>query len=75
MILVKVQFISPGGSGLISQVAGPMSPDALTFQINMSLSTEQHGQNSGIVHTAETFKKIFDYTAVLSKHGQTLREH
>lgn len=75
MISVKVQFISPGGSGLISQVAGPMSPDALTLQINMFLSTEQHGQTSGIMHTAETFKKIFDYTAVLSNCDQMLREH
>lgn len=46
MILVKVQFISPGGSGLISQVAGPLSLDALTLLLNMALSAEEHEERT-----------------------------
>lgn len=46
MILVKVQFISPGGSGLVSQVAGPLSLDALTLLLNMALSTDEHEERT-----------------------------
>lgn len=40
MILVKVQFISAEGSGLVSQVAGPVSPEAPIIHLDMALSAE-----------------------------------
>lgn len=51
MILVKVQFISPGGSGLISQVAGLVSPDAPLLHLAMAVSTEEWKESPGMKST------------------------
>lgn len=40
LILVKVQYISPGGSGLVSQVAGSLSLVLKIIHLCMALSTE-----------------------------------
>lgn len=40
LILVKVHYISPGGSGLVSQVAGSLSLVLKIIHLYMALSTE-----------------------------------